>query len=268
MIVPEHHSALPPENVFGHRKKLDFLRDWIGAHVRANPDRRIRVLDVGCSNGRYVTVHLGDLGVEITAIDPHQPSIEFARENNPHPESITFEVATVGDLPPQRSFDIIVLADVLEHLDYPAETLDAVKMRMVEDGIILASIPNGCGPFEVESSLDRRGCLAPSYWLFDLLSGIKGKLGRRKRDGENVSPLPYAHECGHVQFWTLQSFRRLVESHGLKIVARRNGPWLGALCTSTWFGRSNWFCGWNARAGDYLPSWCVSTWYFRIEIVK
>ncbi len=257
---------LPPENVFGHRKKLEFLRARISDHARRLPDRKVRLLDVGCSNGQMVTVHLGDLGADILAIDPHEPSIEYAIEHNPCPEGITFRAQTIGDVCADERFDIIVMADVLEHLRKPGEVLDAARERLVEGGIILASIPNGYGPFEIENALDRRGFLGWSYWLFSVLQRLKARLrGRRIGKGDEMETVPYAYECGHVQFWTLRAFRKLVESHGLEISEVGKGPWLGALCTSTWWGRSAGFCRWNARMGDVLPFWMVSTWYFVIE---
>ncbi len=258
--------TLPPENVFGHRKKLEFLRKEISDYVSSHPDRDVRLLDVGCSNGQYITIHLGDLGVKILAIDPHGPSIEFGIENNPHPDAIEFRALKIENIPGDENYDIIVMADILEHLEDPESLLREAKKRLTDGGVILASIPNGYGPFEIENALDKRGCLLPSYWLFNLLSGLKGLLtGRKTENGADTEAVPYAHECGHVQFWTLGSFRKLVKNCGLKITDWSKGPWFGALCTSTWWGRSGGFCRWNAKAGDSLPSWMVSVWYFRIE---
>ena len=257
--------ALPDENVFGHRKKLEFLRRRVMEYVNRRPDRRIRLLDIGCSNGQLVTIHLGDLGVDIVAIDPHEPSIEYARAHNPYPHIITFQKATIEDLSPDERFDIIVMADVLEHLENPGDLLREARRRLDEGGLILASIPNGYGPFEIENALDKRGCLAPSYWIFRMLSRLKPIFSGGKRAIYNLAETPYAFECGHVQFWTLNRFKKLAEKCGMRIVERRNGPWMGALCTSTWWGRSRRFCAWNARIGDLLPSFMVSTWYFVIE---
>jgi len=255
------------ENVFGHRKKLEFLRSKISECVGQQPGRALRLLDVGCSNGQYVTIHLGDLGVSILAIDPHEPSIRYAREHNPYPETIEFRVATVDQLPEDEKFDIVVMGDVLEHLENPGALLDSVRQRLTADGIVLVSIPNGWGPFEIENALDKRGCLAPSYLLFRALCALKGFLTRRGRVPKRADrEAAYAHECGHVQFWTLGAFRRLLADHGFEIGEMRKGPWLGALCTSTWWGRSRRFCLWNARMGDFLPSWAVSAWYFAARL--
>jgi 2-polyprenyl-3-methyl-5-hydroxy-6-metoxy-1,4-benzoquinol methylase len=255
------------ENVFGHRKKLEFLRLKISEYVGQHQGRALRLLDVGCSNGQYVTIHLGDLGVSILAIDPHEPSILHAREHNPYPERIEFRVATVDQLPGDEKFDIVVMSDVLEHLEDPGALLDSARERLTEDGVILVSIPNGWGPFEIENALDKRGCLAPSYLLFRAFSALKGFLtGRRRVSGSGGGEEPYAHECGHVQFWTLGAFRRLLTDHGFEMREMRNGPWMGALCTSTWWGRSRRFCEWNARMGSLLPSWAVSTWYFAARL--
>jgi 2-polyprenyl-3-methyl-5-hydroxy-6-metoxy-1,4-benzoquinol methylase len=264
---PNPKLPLPSENVFGHRKKLDFLRRQIGDYIASHPGRKIRILDAGCSNGQYVTIHLGDLNTEIIAVDPHKPSIEYARAHNPYPDTISFLVGTERDLPPEECFDIIVMADVLEHLENPGELLDSARNRLKNEGLILVSIPNRHGPFEMEKALDRKGCLIPAWWIFNLASATKKLLvSRRSAKREASKDIPYADECGHVQFWTLGNFNRLLTMHGLRITSFRKGSWLGTVYTSRWLDRSRIFCRWNAAVADYLPSCCVSTWYFKIEI--
>ena len=258
---------LPDENVFGHRKKLDFIRAHIFDFVKNHPEKNVRVLDAGCSNGQFVTFHLGDTGAKVVAVDIHEPSIEYAKEHNPYPETITFLATDVDSLPAEEKFDIVVLADILEHLENPGALLDSVKGRLNEGGIILLSIPNGYGPFEIENALDRRGCLLPCYWMFALVSGIWGMLtGRKKGESGKAVDLPYASECTHVQFWTFGRFLQLLNAHGLKVAEWKKGPWMGALVTSTWWGRSGRFCRWNACIGNSLPLWMVSTWVFKIEV--
>jgi SAM-dependent methyltransferase len=262
----ESRTPLPDENVFGHRKKLDFIRKHISEYVESHHDQKVRILDVGCSNGQYVTIHLGDLGAEILAIDIHEPSIGYAIDHNPYPEIITFRTASIDDLPSDEKFDIVVLADILEHIENPGAFLDSIRERLRDGGIVLVSIPNGYGPFEIESALDRRGCLTWSYIVFLLLSHLRDFVRDHRRGQAAKEPeLPYASECGHVQFWTSRRFSALLNKHGFRITRRRNGPWLGALCTSTWWGRSSAFCLWNAEMGDLIPSFMASTWFFALE---
>ena len=172
------------------------------------------------------------------SIDFHQPSIEYAQSHNPYPDTIEFRCTTVEQLPDVEKFDIIVLSDILEHLDKPADFLRSIRPRLNYDGIVLVSIPNGRGPFELESALDKRGLLLPSYWLFNALSRLKGFITRRKpaiHHPENE--LPYNFDSGHAQFFTMTSFKRVLTESGFAVDDFRRGAWLGALCTSTWMGR-------------------------------
>ena len=263
--IPTSRLPLPPENVFGHRKKLDFLRENIRLRVESKPGSEVKVLDVGCSNGQYVSIHLGDLGAHVHSIDIHQPSIEYAKENNPYPETINFEVRDLADLDPANPYEIAVLADIVEHMDHPVDFLKLIRERLTDDGSTLVSIPNGYGPFEIENWCDRKGLLTQSYWFFNVLSGLKGKLTGRRDWGEGPDEIPYHGECGHVQWFTIGSFRKVVEDSGFYIDEFRKGTWLGALCTSTWWGRYDWFNRINSNLGNVMPSWAVSTWYFRLK---
>ncbi|HDS29532.1 MAG TPA: methyltransferase domain-containing protein, partial [Firmicutes bacterium] len=105
---------LPDENVFGHRKKLSFIREQIARFIDSHPGERVKILDVGCSNGQHVTIHLGDFDAEILAIDTHAQSIGYAKEHNPFTDKIEFRCERVEQLPQEDKFDIALLADILE----------------------------------------------------------------------------------------------------------------------------------------------------------
>ena len=55
-----------------------------------------------------------------------------------------------------EKFDIVVLSDILEHLEHSENLLNEVKNILSPHGIILISIPNGYGPFEIENFILRK----------------------------------------------------------------------------------------------------------------
>ena len=104
------------------------------------PESAERVLDVGCGAGR-----LGE------AIKNRQPAvvtgIEFMPEAAAHARGLLDEVfegdAERLDLPFESgSFDCVVCGDVLEHLRDPERFLQRVRGWLVQDGRIVASLPN------------------------------------------------------------------------------------------------------------------------------
>ncbi|MGH9056016.1 MAG: class I SAM-dependent methyltransferase [Acidimicrobiales bacterium] len=100
-----------------------------------------RVLDVGCSTG-YLAAALAARGNEVSGVELDPEAAEQAR---PHLEQLV-----VGDLEHldlvesfgERSFDVLVFADVLEHLRNPAEVLRRAAPLLDRDGSAVISIPN------------------------------------------------------------------------------------------------------------------------------
>jgi trans-aconitate methyltransferase len=62
----------------------------------------------------------------------------------------------VGSLPdvlgeiPQRSIDLVILNSVLEHLDYPIESLEGIKLLMADGGTLFVNVPTWFGKVLLE----------------------------------------------------------------------------------------------------------------------
>jgi 2-polyprenyl-3-methyl-5-hydroxy-6-metoxy-1,4-benzoquinol methylase len=97
---------------------------------------RWRILDAGCGFGA-LTHSWAEIGIPL-GIDSEPDCITAARQRYP---DIAFEVASLPDQLPQAEFDLIVLADVLEHLDEPERTLAALASRLKPRGWLLITVP-------------------------------------------------------------------------------------------------------------------------------
>ena len=241
----------PAEDIFGNAKKLDFILDEIAVH-RDRIGREPRVLDFGCGNATAVGRYLIGEGVVYTGVDFHAPSLAYARAHFGGPSAM-FLPAVSGD----AVFDVIVYADVLEHLYEPLAILAAHVRQLAPDGIVIGSVPNGYGPCEVEKFIDRH------LRLYRMLRFVKrlalSIIGRRHKVSVTV---PYNNELGHVVFFTLRQLRRMVAAAGLRITRFAHGGFVGADLTANTIFRSRRFVEWNVKVADGLPSWTVSTWYF------
>ncbi len=103
------------ENLWGYGKRLQFVD---GAMRREFPGKKrceLNVLDIGCGNGSQLAIPLADGGYQVTAIDPHQPSIQRGRRSS---SAVKFRHGSVSDLPLTK-FDCVIISEVLEHLDAP-----------------------------------------------------------------------------------------------------------------------------------------------------
>jgi SAM-dependent methyltransferase len=253
------------ENIWGHKKKLGFIISAINEYCSINNHYGLdefRILDVGCGNGTAVTFHIADLGVNVVGIDIHQPSIEYAISHNQH-DNLCFKCERVEDLKKSEKFDIVICSDILEHLIYPCSTLAHIHEIIKDNGILVISIPNGFGPFEIEKFVfERSGLLDVVLIILLKISGIKRALLGKENNRPNPERLPYNSESGHVQHFTMKRFIMLLEKTGFKAAKVENGCFMGASLSNLLFGKYPSFISWNVAIADRLPYCVASTWYF------
>jgi 2-polyprenyl-3-methyl-5-hydroxy-6-metoxy-1,4-benzoquinol methylase len=95
------------------------------------------VLDAGCGEGETLA-RLGDvLGERVAAIDILDECVAYTKQRLPHVDA---SKASVYELPfDDRSFDLVVCLEVMEHLDRPAEALR--ELSRVSRGDLVVSVP-------------------------------------------------------------------------------------------------------------------------------
>ena len=263
---------LLPENIFGHSRKVRLFR---GACAELRSRRStLRILDVGCGSGYAVTRFLGAPADEVLGIDLHEPNIRYATEHFSRP-GLQFACRTAASVADSAgSFDVIVLADVLEHLDDPAKVLQESRKVLSPGGLLLVTVPNGYGPFEIESALSRTPVLGKALLkATDLFVAVLNKYGPLRGTWSkalSVAPggLPYNAESAHVQFFTFRRLRRLIEQVGYRVTERRNISFLCGPFTNYLLGASPTFCKWNAGISSGLPPSLVSSWFLKCEVAR
>ncbi len=126
-----------------------------------------KVLDLGCSSG-LLSQRIRDLGHRVTGVD-----IEA------FPETLErVDEFAVGDLedgvPPEvgTGFDVVIAADVLEHLRRPEDQLADIARVLAPNGRLLVSVPNFGHWYPRTRSLigafdyDQRGILDKTHYRF------------------------------------------------------------------------------------------------------
>lgn len=148
-----------------------------------------RVLEIGCASGVQTRILRDLLNCSVVGIDIDAQAAEQARE---YCDSILIgdiESLNFKDSLGEDRFDVITIADVLEHLKHPGDVLKNLRPFLKEDGYILASIPN-----VVHAGL--------------ILEMIHGRFDYR----------PYGLlDDTHIRFFTLKSIHRLFEQSDLEI---------------------------------------------------
>ena len=107
--------------------------------IKLVADGKNKVLEIGCGNG-ITLVSLKKLGkadfiagVDIVDLGQKEILDKFVLGDIEKIEKLPFE---------EKFFDVIICADVLEHLVDPWKVVKNLKKFLKEDGVFIASIPN------------------------------------------------------------------------------------------------------------------------------
>lgn len=269
--APAGTSVLPSENVYGHTKKVRLALDAIGRMHQRAPAKTFNILDIGCGSGFAVTRFLTAYGDRVLGIDFHPPNVEYANKHFGS-ELLGFACLDATRLRDEgKRYDVVVLTDVLEHLDQPQDLVALVHDLVVPDGRVIVTIPNGFGVFEIESFVHR---LPAAGWVLDRCFAAAAAIGNRwiakgrwtSLLNRQPADLPYNSESPHVQWFTQSRFRSMLEAAGFEIKSFRNLSTFSGPFSNYAFGPFVGACELNARLADGLPPALASAWW--VELAK
>lgn len=248
-----------PLELHGHRKKLLFFLNSLDmfCHERELVRADISILEVGCSNGRNISLPLAELGFLVTGVDIHLPSITWAQSHNTF-SNARFICQDFAQFSSDERFDVVVLSDILEHVDDPMKIVKLTMDHLELGGMVLVCIPNGYGPYENEQRFLRFTRIDRA--LVVLMRGLKVLMGRQP-----MKQKEYNYDSGHVQFFRMRDLEMLANKSGLRIVNRANGSLFGGGITYALGILLPFIVNPSLRLADYLPPSWVTTWYFRLE---
>lgn len=105
---------------------------------RLGPGLGRRLLDVGAADGS-VAGRLSRQGFVVTCLERDPELAERARESCDRVVTCDLDQA----IPPlENRYDVIVYADILEHLRDPRRVFEQLNRFLADDGIIIVSVPN------------------------------------------------------------------------------------------------------------------------------
>jgi methionine biosynthesis protein MetW len=102
---------------------------------------RKRVLDVGCWTGDLGRA-LASRGCTVSGLEVDPAAAEKAREVLDEVVVADLDVTTASSQFPESSFDVVIFADVLEHLKDPASVLADASRLLAPGGRVVISVPN------------------------------------------------------------------------------------------------------------------------------
>ena len=100
------------------------------------------LLDVGCGADSPIKRFSKKLSRSV-GVDAHRPSAEQSRRSKIHTEYQEIDVLDIGAVFPEKSFDCVLMSDLIEHLPKPeALKLVAMAERLAKKKVIIFT-PNG-----------------------------------------------------------------------------------------------------------------------------
>lgn len=174
-----------------YRRTLDPNGQDSLAKLARQIDPGTQVLDLGAGPGVLGCYLTEKLGCTVDGVECNPAAVTEAAPWYRYLECADLERIRLAEVFTGRQYDVMVCADILEHLRRPGDLLAQVVGMLAPEGRLLASVPN----------------VAYAGLIAELLAGEL----RYRPEG--------LLDETHLHFFTLKSFRRLLEEHGLQVVA-------------------------------------------------
>jgi 2-polyprenyl-3-methyl-5-hydroxy-6-metoxy-1,4-benzoquinol methylase len=257
------------ENVYGHRRRLEFIAARLDERRALNRGTPLRVLDFGCGTGVMITRPLARLGHEVTGLDIDEVSIRRAMRLNTGPalDNLTYVAGRLEAQPWEERFDAVIASEVLEHVPDPAAFVAMLARCLKRDGLLILTVPNGYGAFEIDSHLFEAFRKIPGSWRLEAgWNRLRAGVQMAAEDApESLSTLN--ENSPHCQRFTRGAVLRLFEGLGFACAAEACSTlWAGPIA-HTLFRDSPRFIRWNRALADRLPAGLASGWYFAFRRV-
>jgi 2-polyprenyl-3-methyl-5-hydroxy-6-metoxy-1,4-benzoquinol methylase len=147
-----------------------------------------KVLDVGCGQGELAHT-LRMRGHYVVGLDARPPLFELD-------QFIQSDLSKGLDAPADQLFDVVLLADVLEHMPEPIDLLKQAAAHLAPGGSLLVSLPNTV------------------HW------SVRMQVARGKFEYTNKGIL----DRGHLRLFTYATALRLFEDANLRVVSKQSTP--------------------------------------------
>jgi S-adenosylmethionine-dependent methyltransferase len=169
--------------------------------------RSLRVLDLGCATGA-IAVRLARFGLHVMLLDASLPMLDFAKraaQDAGVTERIVLkhgDAASLAELLPAESFDVVLCHNILEYFDEPCEVFRSAARALRDPSSIMSIlVRNQAG--EVFKAAIEDGDLAAT---------------------ENNLTSEWGHESlygGRVRLFTAQSLHAMLLESSLAVIAER-----------------------------------------------
>lgn len=244
-MIPEY-AKQTTYNDIEDLKRLSFIVETI----KENAPEKGKVLDLGCGNGN-ISLAIGSCGYNVLGLDLDETSIKNAKARNKF-ENVVFDVKNAEELDVNDKFDAIVCSEVLEHLFKPEDLVKVIWNLLKENGVFIATVPNGYGPREMVVTKPVQFLMRHGFGNF--IVGFKRMLGFK-----NVTLQSASGDLTHIQFYSKGRFTGMIKNAGFKSLKFAHANFVEkAIPFSLLAKRIKLLQQFDCAVADYLPSFMVS----------
>lgn len=164
-----------------------------------------KILDLGCGVGT-ISIYLASKGFKVSSVDISEKAIVSAKESARKiltKHSPNFMVLDISKKSPKGKFDLVLIMEVLEHLENDSKIVGSIHKKLSKNGIVIATAPS---------------IKAPLYRL-----GLLNRFDRK---------------VGHLRRYESDIFEKLFITNGFKILETKKteGIIRSVLYSNDYFG--------------------------------
>ena len=249
------------ENIYGHFKRLQ----WIISHITgANT-----IVEFGCGTGSMISLPLTKMGYSVYGLDTDKNSIAFGQElfqkEGFDPKNLKLMDLSELDLTP----DVIIASEVLEHMhgNDLVKTLRIMREKLKPDGLLLITVPNGYGWFEMESFVWFKTGIGQFLERLKIVSFICAlKCLIFAKDIEALHPSTLSNSS-HRQRFKYHSIMKLLEDNGFEVIESKGSVFFAGPFSNLLFTGIRPVMKINCTLGYWFPKF-ASGFYFNCRVKK
>ncbi|MEA5503443.1 methyltransferase domain-containing protein [Halotia wernerae UHCC 0503] len=205
----QYQSANSPHH---HIYLLNPLMEMISEYsTLINNQKKLRILDIGCGNGSLSNL-IAQHGYEVVGVEESASGVKLAKQTFPNCHFIQGSIYNLPYADIREKFDIVIAAEVIEHLFFPTELLKSAKNTLKPNGCLIITTPY-------------------HGYLKNLFLAVTGKMDQH---------FTTLWDGGHIKFFSVETLTILLKTQNytnikFKFAGRFPYVWKSMLCSSILF---------------------------------
>lgn len=182
-------SSKNPIRRYFHRSRTQMISQAVKTHYK----KGMKVLDLGCGTSNWNIE-----SVPSTGVDVNQEMLDYALKKKRIKNAIKSKIQDLDEK--RHKADVVVMADILEHLENPGQIIKKVRKLLKPDGVLILNLP-----YDTPLSL-----WMPLYALQCFLEGtIRGKQYWKDKGG-------------HINHFSPKKTSKMLKDNGFKVISQKS----------------------------------------------